>query len=41
MALACHYAAIPFVVAAPTSTIDLGTETGAQIPIELGLRTRS
>ncbi|MCI9129063.1 MAG: S-methyl-5-thioribose-1-phosphate isomerase [Eggerthellaceae bacterium] len=26
---------IPFYVAAPTSTIDLGTETGADIPIEI------
>src|SRR3954462_15234983 len=31
--LASHHA-IPFIVAAPTSTIDLATPTGADIPIE-------
>ena len=35
VALACHAAGIPFVVAAPASTIDLATESGADIPIEL------
>jgi methylthioribose-1-phosphate isomerase len=35
VALACHYAEALFVVAAPTSTIDLETETGGEIPIEL------
>ena len=35
VASACHYAGAPFVVAAPSSIVDFGTETGAQIPIEL------
>jgi len=35
VALACADAAIPFVVAAPWSTVDLDTASGAQIPIEL------
>lgn len=35
VALACAYAGIPFLVAAPTSTVDLDTATGAQIPVEL------
>ncbi len=35
LALACERAGIPFIVAAPTSTIDLTTATGAAIPIEL------
>jgi methylthioribose-1-phosphate isomerase len=35
VALACAYAGIPFLVAAPTSTVDLGTPSGAQIPVEL------
>jgi methylthioribose-1-phosphate isomerase len=34
-ALAASYAGIPFVVAAPESTIDPGTESGAEISIEL------
>ncbi|MFG2000737.1 S-methyl-5-thioribose-1-phosphate isomerase [Spirillospora sp. NPDC048911] len=34
LALACADAGIPFVVAAPWSTIDLGTASGADIPIE-------
>jgi len=34
LALAAHAAAIPFVVAGPTSTIDPNCRTGAQIPIE-------
>jgi methylthioribose-1-phosphate isomerase len=34
-AMAAHYAGIPFVVAAPESTIDPATETGAAISIEL------
>src|SRR4051794_10191698 len=33
-ALAAHAAGIPFVVAAPVSTLDPGTPTGADIPIE-------
>jgi len=33
-ALACRHAGIPFVVAAPESTVDLATPTGADIPIE-------
>ena len=35
MALACAAAGIPFVVAAPSSTVDLATPDGAAIPIEL------
>ncbi|SEG80537.1 methylthioribose-1-phosphate isomerase [Thermomonospora echinospora] len=35
VALACADAGIPFVVAAPWSTIDPGTATGEDIPIEL------
>jgi methylthioribose-1-phosphate isomerase len=35
LALAAHRAGIPFVVAAPESTIDEATATGADIPIEL------
>ncbi|MBA9004876.1 S-methyl-5-thioribose-1-phosphate isomerase [Thermomonospora cellulosilytica] len=35
VALACAHAGIPFVVAAPCSTVDLTTATGADIPIEL------
>lgn len=35
VALACHAAGIPFVVAAPSSTVDLLTETGDDIHIEL------
>jgi methylthioribose-1-phosphate isomerase len=35
VAIACHYAGIPFVVAAPESTVDLGTPTGQGIPIEM------
>jgi methylthioribose-1-phosphate isomerase len=34
LALAARAAGIPFVVAGPTSTIDLGTPTGRDIPIE-------
>ncbi|MDO8106319.1 S-methyl-5-thioribose-1-phosphate isomerase [Isoptericola sp. b441] len=34
LALACRRAGIPFVVAAPFSTVDLGTPTGAEIVIE-------
>jgi methylthioribose-1-phosphate isomerase len=34
LALAAHAAAIPFVVAGPTSTIDLATPTGREITIE-------
>ncbi len=34
LAIAARYHGIPFYVAAPTSTIDLGTETGEAIPIE-------
>ncbi len=34
-AVAAHYAGIPFVVAAPESTIDPATETGTAISIEL------
>jgi methylthioribose-1-phosphate isomerase len=33
--LACADAGIPFVVAAPSSTVDLATETGDAIEIEL------
>ena len=35
VALAAHAAGVPFYVAAPTSTIDLDTPTGADIPIEI------
>jgi len=35
VALACHAAGIPFVVAAPSSTVDLSTDDGAGIHIEL------
>jgi methylthioribose-1-phosphate isomerase len=35
VALACHAAGIPFLVAAPVSTVDLNTLTGAEIEIEL------
>jgi methylthioribose-1-phosphate isomerase len=35
VALACHHAGIPFVVAAPESTVDPATATGADIHIEL------
>ncbi|GAA1429146.1 S-methyl-5-thioribose-1-phosphate isomerase [Streptomyces thermospinosisporus] len=34
IALACAHAGMPFVVAAPTSTLDLATATGASIRIE-------
>jgi methylthioribose-1-phosphate isomerase len=34
LALACRAHSVPFVVAAPTTTVDLGTPTGASIPIE-------
>jgi methylthioribose-1-phosphate isomerase len=34
LALACRAHGVPFVVAAPTSTIDLATRDGASIPIE-------
>lgn len=34
IALACHYVGVPFIVAAPTSTIDSSIETGVDIPIE-------
>ncbi|WP_030344143.1 S-methyl-5-thioribose-1-phosphate isomerase [Streptomyces sp. NRRL S-1022] len=35
VALACADAGIPFLVAAPTTTVDLGTATGDDVPIEL------
>ncbi|WP_409237222.1 S-methyl-5-thioribose-1-phosphate isomerase [Streptomyces sp. PA5.6] len=35
VALACAHAGIPFMVAAPTTTVDLATATGDDIPIEL------
>ena len=35
LALAAHRAGIPFLVAAPESTLDEVTPTGAAIPIEL------
>jgi methylthioribose-1-phosphate isomerase len=35
VALACAHAGVPFLVAAPTSTVDLCTAGGAQIPVEL------
>ncbi len=34
LAIAARYHGVPFYVAAPTSTIDLKTRTGAEIPIE-------
>ena len=34
LAIAAKHFDVPFYVAAPTSTVDLGTPTGAQIPIE-------
>lgn len=34
LAVLAHYHSIPFYVAAPISTIDLGTSTGNEIPIE-------
>src|SRR5213079_3093174 len=34
LAVLAHHHGLPFYVAAPTSTIDLTTETGAEIPIE-------
>ncbi|WP_225638524.1 S-methyl-5-thioribose-1-phosphate isomerase [Streptomyces solaniscabiei] len=34
IALACAHAGLPFVVAAPSDTVDLTTATGASIPIE-------
>jgi len=34
LALACRAHGVPFVVAAPTTTIDLATRDGASIPIE-------
>jgi methylthioribose-1-phosphate isomerase len=34
LAVLAHHHAVPFYVAAPTSTIDLATPTGADIPIE-------
>ncbi|UVS81063.1 S-methyl-5-thioribose-1-phosphate isomerase [Actinokineospora sp. UTMC 2448] len=35
LALAAHRAGIPFVVAAPESTVDMATATGADVPIEV------
>lgn len=35
LALAAHRAGIPFVVAAPESTVDVATATGADVPIEV------
>ena len=35
VALACAHAGVPFLVAAPTSTVDLETTTGADIHVEL------
>ncbi|WP_328497397.1 S-methyl-5-thioribose-1-phosphate isomerase [Streptomyces sp. NBC_00414] len=35
VALACAYAGVPFLVAAPTTTVDVATATGADIHIEL------
>ena len=35
VALACAYADVPFLVAAPTSTVDLNTASGADIHVEL------
>ncbi len=34
VAIACHHLGVPFYVAAPISTLDLATPTGADIPIE-------
>jgi methylthioribose-1-phosphate isomerase len=34
VALACAHAGVPFLVAAPTSTVDLDTASGARIPVE-------
>ncbi len=34
VAVLCHHHGIPFYVAGPTSTIDLATPTGADVPIE-------
>ena len=34
VALACAHAGVPFLVAAPTSTVDLDTASGALIPVE-------
>jgi methylthioribose-1-phosphate isomerase len=34
VAIACHHHDVPFYVAAPTSTMDLRTSVGAEIPIE-------
>lgn len=34
LAILCHYHKIPFYIAAPTSTIDIGCDSGAHIPIE-------
>jgi methylthioribose-1-phosphate isomerase len=34
LAVLAHHHAIPFIVAAPTSTIDAATATGSDIPIE-------
>lgn len=34
MAVLAHHHGVPFVVVAPTSTVDLGTRTGDDIPIE-------
>jgi len=35
LALACHAHGVPFVVAAPTTTLDLDLASGAEIPIEV------
>ena len=35
VALACAHAEVPFLVAAPTSTVDLATPSGAAVPVEL------
>ena len=35
VALACAHAGVPFLVAAPTSTVDLGSADGGRIPVEL------
>jgi methylthioribose-1-phosphate isomerase len=35
LALAAHRAGVPFVVAAPESTVDMATPTGADVPIEV------
>lgn len=40
VALACADAGVPFLVAAPTTTVDLSTASGADIHIELRGRTR-